>query len=205
MTFDAVLFDFRGTLFNVEDDPTWIRNAALSIGRALTDEAVAETCRRLNETLAARPDLKEGLDRCDTSLDVHRAALLAWFAATGLDDELAHAIWARDSDDPAANFPYPDTEPVMRTLHEPPVISAARTGSLYLGSLSTSWMFIMRQSASSSSATICAMADDTCWPISALPTITVILPSGAIEYQAVGSNLPAASASLTPCTPETAT
>src|SRR4029077_6000697 len=29
----------------------------------------------------------------------------------------------------------------MRTLHEPPVISAARTGSLYLGSLSTSWMF----------------------------------------------------------------
>jgi hypothetical protein len=30
--FDAVLFDFRGTLFNVEDDPTWVRNAALSIG-----------------------------------------------------------------------------------------------------------------------------------------------------------------------------
>ena len=36
--FDAVLFDFRGTLFNVEDDPTWVRNAALSIGRPLTDE-----------------------------------------------------------------------------------------------------------------------------------------------------------------------
>src|SRR5881392_489200 len=86
--FDAVLFDFRGTLFNVEDDPTWIRNAALSIGRVLTDDEVAETCRRLNETLAARPDLKEGLDRCDISLAVHRAALLAWFAATGLDDEL---------------------------------------------------------------------------------------------------------------------
>ena len=93
----------------------------------------------------------------------------------------------------------------MRTLHEPPVISAPSTGSLYLGSLSTSWMFIMRQSASSSSATICAMAEDTCWPISALPTITVTLPSGAIEYHAVGSNLPAASASLMPCTPETAT
>jgi len=117
-TFDAVLFDFRGTLFNIEDDPTWIRNAALSVGRALTDEEVAETCRRLNETLAARPDMKAGLDRCGTSLAVHRAALLAWFAATGLDDDLAHAIWARDSDDPAANFPYPDTEPVMRALRE---------------------------------------------------------------------------------------
>ena len=50
-------------------------------------------------------------------------------------------------------------------------------------------MFIMRQSASSSSATICAMADDTCWPISALPTITVILPSGAIEYHGGGLEL----------------
>jgi HAD superfamily hydrolase (TIGR01549 family) len=118
VAFDAVLFDFRGTLFNVEDDPTWVRNAALSIGRALTDEEVTETCRRLDETLAARPDLAEGLERCDTSLDVHRGALLAWFEATGLDRELAHAIWARDSDDPAANYPYPDTEPVMRALHE---------------------------------------------------------------------------------------
>ena len=116
--FDAVLFDFRGTLFNVEDDPTWVRNAALSIGRTLTDEEVTETVRRLDVTLAARPDLSTALERCDTSLDVHRAALLAWFAATGLDDELAQAIWARDSDDPAANFPYPDTEPVMRALHE---------------------------------------------------------------------------------------
>ena len=118
VTFDAVLFDFRGTLFNVEDDPTWVRNAALSIGRTLTDDEVADTVRRLDETLAARPDLSAALERCDTSLDVHRGALLAWFAATGLDDELAHAIWARDSDDPAANFPYPDTEPVMRALHE---------------------------------------------------------------------------------------
>ena len=116
--FDAVLFDFRGTLFNVEDDPTWVRNAALSIGRTLTDDEVTETVRRLDETLAARPDLSAGLERCDTSLDVHRRALLAWFAATGLDDELAHAIWARDSDDPTANYPYPDTEPVMRALHE---------------------------------------------------------------------------------------
>jgi HAD superfamily hydrolase (TIGR01549 family) len=116
--FDAVLFDFRGTLFNVEDDPTWVRNAALSIGRELTDDEVTETVRRLDATLAARPDLSAALERCDTSLEVHRRALLAWFAATGLDDELAHAIWARDSDDPAANFPYPDTEPVMRALHD---------------------------------------------------------------------------------------
>jgi hypothetical protein len=62
----------------------------------------------------------------------------------------------------------------------------------------------MRQSASSSSATICAMAEDTCWPISPLPTMTVILPSGAIEYHVVGPKLLAASASLMPVTPCTA-
>ena len=86
----------------------------------------------------------------------------------------------------------------IRTLQLPPVSSAASTGSLYFGSLSGSEMATRRQSASSSSATICAMALDTCWPISALPTITVTFPSGAIEYQTVGSNLPAARASRTP-------
>src|SRR5204862_1122524 len=74
----------------------------------------------------------------------------------------------------------------MRTDHDPPVIRAPRTGSLYLGSFSGSAIFILLQSASSSSATIWHMALETCWPISALPTITVTLPSGAIEYHDVG-------------------
>ena len=39
--FDAVLFDFRGTLFDDEDDPTWVRNAAASIGRTLGDDEIA--------------------------------------------------------------------------------------------------------------------------------------------------------------------
>src|SRR5215471_21111779 len=88
----------------------------------------------------------------------------------------------------------------MRTDHDPPVIRAPSTGSLYLGSLSGSWMRILLQSASSSSATIWHMADETCWPISALPTITVTMPSGAMEYHAVGPNVPAASAVLIPST-----
>ena len=45
-------------------------------------------------------------------------------------------------------------------------------------------------------ATIWHMAEETCWPISALPTITVTLPSGAIEYHEVGPKALAASASL---------
>jgi HAD superfamily hydrolase (TIGR01509 family) len=105
-------------VFNIQDDPAWIRSAASYIGRDLGDDEVVALCEHLDETIAARPDLAEALERCDTSIDVHRAALLAWFAAAQLDDELAHAIWSHDHEHAEANFPFPDTEPVMRALHE---------------------------------------------------------------------------------------
>ena len=41
----------------------------------------------------------------------------------------------------------------------------------------------------SSSETICAMVEAMCWPMSALPQVTVTIPSGAIEYQTLGSKL----------------
>lgn len=122
--FDAVLFDFRGTLFNIQDDPTWLRCAAARIGRDLDEGEVARLCRHLDDTLAARPDLSAALEHCDTSIEVHRDALLAWFAAAELDDELAHAIWSHDHEDPAANYPFPDTEPVLRALHEHQILVA---------------------------------------------------------------------------------
>ncbi len=50
------------------------------------------------------------------------------------------------------------------------------------------------QLAPSSSATICAMVEATCWPISALPQVTVTSPSGAIAYQTLGSKLAGAGA-----------
>ena len=36
---------------------------------------------------------------------------------------------------------------------------------------------------------ICAMVEAMCWPMSALPQVTVTIPSGAIEYQTLGSKL----------------
>jgi FMN phosphatase YigB (HAD superfamily) len=113
---DAVLFDYRGTLFGDEDDLTWIRNAAAGIGRSLTDEEIVAIIDRLAETEAV-PQIQAALERSDTSLDVHREANLTWFAAAGIDDDLAVAIWARDGD-PDATFAFPDSAPVMRTLHE---------------------------------------------------------------------------------------
>src|SRR5258708_11252328 len=51
------------------------------------------------------------------------------------------------------------------------------------------------QSASSSSATACASAVPTCWPISDLVMCTVTMPPRSIVYHTVGEKLPAASAS----------
>ena len=39
---------------------------------------------------------------------------------------------------------------------------------------------------------IWAMVEAMCWPMSALPQVTVTMPSGAIEYHTLGSKLPVA-------------
>ena len=113
---DAVLFDFRGTLFGDEEDSTWIRSAAAGIGRTLTDPEIDELLAR-GAVAAVDPEIQALLERCDTSLAVHREANLRWFRAAGVDDELAVAIWARDGH-PDASFAFSDAAPVMAALRE---------------------------------------------------------------------------------------
>ena len=72
-------------------------------------------------------------------------------------------------------------------LQLPPVICAPSTGSLNFGSLEASWTRMSFQDEPSSSETICAMVEAICWPMSALPHVTVTRPSGPIEYQVDGS------------------
>ncbi len=87
----------------------------------------------------------------------------------------------------------------------PPVICAPSTGSLNFGSLEASCTRMSLHFAPSSSQTICAMVEAMCWPMSALPQVTVTRPSGAIEYQTLGSKLEgAASAWSAPSRPGTA-
>ena len=94
---DAVLFDFRGTLFNDEDDA----DVDPELGgehrpRASGRRRDRRDPRAARRALKKQPEIAAALARCDTSLEVHRDANLAWFRAAGLDDELAVAIWARD-------------------------------------------------------------------------------------------------------------
>src|SRR3954452_7866906 len=74
-------------------------------------------------------------------------------------------------------------------LQLPPVICAPSTGSLNFGSLDASWTRMSFHDDPSSSETICAMVEAICWPMSALPHVTVTRPSGPIEYQVDGSKL----------------
>ncbi len=86
----------------------------------------------------------------------------------------------------------------------PPVICAPSTGSLNFGSLEASWTRMSFQFAPSSSQTICAMVEAMCCPMSALPQVTVTSPSGAIEYQTLGSKLAGAVAASALSRPGTA-
>src|SRR4051795_5587586 len=81
-------------------------------------------------------------------------------------------------------------------LQLPPVICAPSTGSLNFGSLEASCTRMSFQDAPSSSQTICAIVDAMCWPISALPQVTVTIPSGAIAYQTLGAKLGAAAGAV---------
>jgi HAD superfamily hydrolase (TIGR01549 family) len=111
---EAVLFDWRGTVFYDEDDATWVRNSAASIGRELDGKTIDAIVARLKETESI-PHIKAALDACDHSLEAHRAAILDWYRAAEIDDELAYAIWARDGD-ADASIPFPDTHEVMDEL-----------------------------------------------------------------------------------------
>src|SRR3978361_1146163 len=93
----------------------------------------------------------------------------------------------------------------IMVLQLPPVICAPSTGSLNFGSLEASWTRMSFQFEPSSSEMICAVVEAMGWPMSALPQVTVTRPSGAIEYQTLGSKLPAAAnAWSAPSSPGTA-
>jgi HAD superfamily hydrolase (TIGR01509 family) len=123
---DAVLFDFHGTLAQVEDAVAWVVASAaacgaqLDRGRAtvLADRLV--TAGRAGGPLPYRvpPQLAEVWADRDLYEHCHRAAYTGLAATVGTDvDGLPDALYDRLLG-PAGWLPYSDTEATLRTLHD---------------------------------------------------------------------------------------
>ena len=131
----AVLFDFSGTLFRLEEADSWFAgmeliDASLSpAGRRAVDEHVqAELMERLTHPTGGRSVQLTGeayqtwLDR-DLAPHLHREAYVHALRESGLPDHHAQSLYNRVVD-PASWTPYPDTVEVLRSLREHKVKTA---------------------------------------------------------------------------------
>ncbi|WP_052311720.1 MULTISPECIES: HAD family hydrolase [unclassified Actinoplanes] len=123
---EAVLFDFHGTLAQVEDPVTWVVAAAAACGATLdrgkatilADRLV--TAGRAGGPLPHRvpPQLAEHWSDRDLYAHSHRAAYTGLAATVPTDVEgLADALYDRLLS-PDGWLPYSNTEPTLRKLHD---------------------------------------------------------------------------------------
>ena len=118
----AVLFDFSGTLFRLEEDDSWFAGMELidDDGRRAVDEHVqAELMERLTHPTGGSVTRSEEAQRAWVNRDLepalHREAYLHALTDAGLPDEHAETLYRR-AVDPASWVPYPDTAEVLRSL-----------------------------------------------------------------------------------------
>ncbi|BFU44232.1 HAD family hydrolase [Krasilnikovia sp. MM14-A1004] len=123
---DAVLFDFHGTLAQVEDPVAWVIAAAAACGTPLDRGRATGLADRL--VMAGRaggplphrvpPHLAEHWADRDLYEHSHRAAYTGLAQTVSTDVEgLADALYERLLG-PDGWLPYADTEPTLRTLHD---------------------------------------------------------------------------------------
>jgi HAD superfamily hydrolase (TIGR01493 family) len=122
--FDAVLFDFSGTLFTVEPSLSWLRNAAAAAGVTIAPGEQEPILERLitagrpggPEPLAIPAAVAEAYERRDLFPTDHRLAYETIIASAGLPAPgLARALYERLFADDGW-VPYADVLPVLRAL-----------------------------------------------------------------------------------------
>ncbi|GAY14590.1 HAD family hydrolase [Mycobacterium sp. shizuoka-1] len=118
----AVLFDFSGTLFRLEEDDNWFAGMELIDDdgrRAIDDHAKAELMERLTHPTGGSVTRTEDAYRAWVNRDLepalHREAYLHALTDAGLPDVHAETLYQR-AIDPACWVPYPDTVEVLRSL-----------------------------------------------------------------------------------------
>lgn len=123
MPLRAVLFDFSGTLFRLEEDDSWFAGLQLIDEdglRAVDQHAQAELMERLTHPTGGRgvemsSEAYQTWVRRDLGPHLHREAYLHVLRESGLPENDARSLYAKVVD-PASWTPYPDTVEVLRSL-----------------------------------------------------------------------------------------
>jgi HAD superfamily hydrolase (TIGR01509 family) len=119
VTIRAVLFDFSGTLFRLEEDDSWF--AGITVDEREVDGHVqAELMRRLTAPTGRSVDMDDEQYRNWVNRDLephlHREAYLHVLRESGLTDEHAESLYGLLIE-PANWTVYPDTAAVLGGLH----------------------------------------------------------------------------------------
>lgn len=119
VTTRAVLFDFSGTLFRLEEDESWLDDLVGEGGVPFDVAGKAEIMRRMTAPSGMIPQLgdeyRDAWENRDLDPAQHRKAYLGVLLASGVPEEHARALYARLID-PDCWTPYPDAGEVLRGL-----------------------------------------------------------------------------------------
>ncbi|WP_461143125.1 HAD family hydrolase [Salinifilum aidingensis] len=121
MTMRAVLFDFSGTLFRLEEDESWSADFTDDSGRPLDTSEQAEIMRRLTapagQVVQLGQEFEDAWENRDLDPVLHRKVYMAVLQHSGLDEEQAASLYSRLID-PDQWTPYPDAVEVLRRCRE---------------------------------------------------------------------------------------
>jgi HAD superfamily hydrolase (TIGR01509 family) len=116
----AVLFDYSGTLFRLEEDDSWFEGIKVD-ERQIDGHVQAELMRRLTAPTGRSVEMTEEAYHAwcnrDLAPHLHREAYLHVLRESGLADDHAEALYGRVID-PRSWTPYPDTADVLKGLHQ---------------------------------------------------------------------------------------
>jgi len=116
---DAVLFDYSGTLFRLEEDDSWFAGIKAD-DREIDGHVQAELMRRMTaptgQHVDMTPDAYHAWINRDLAPHLHREAYLHVLRESGLADHHAETLYGLMID-PLNWTPYPDTADVLKGLH----------------------------------------------------------------------------------------
>jgi HAD superfamily hydrolase (TIGR01509 family) len=116
----AVMFDYSGTLFRLEEDESWFEGMQVD-EREVDGHVQAELMRRLTAPTGRSVEMTEEAYHAwvnrDLAPHLHREAYLHVLRESGLAEHHAESLYDRVID-PASWTAYPDTADVLKGLHD---------------------------------------------------------------------------------------